>query len=204
VSRPSGGCETPAGPACRLWQRWLGRWSPPWSSWPSTRPAGAKAFLLALAVVDDIAAVTVIAIAYTSQLALGWLAVAAVGVLAGALLLRWVVLPVLGWGLLGLLGVGVWRAAYRCSPWPMPVSSWTPRGSRPLGATGWPGGAGSAGRDRLHRSLVRHRPGLQLGPGHRGGPGQIAILAASLVGGLLGAALVARARPALEPTRRGR
>jgi NhaA family Na+:H+ antiporter len=74
-------------------------------------PAGAKAFLLALAVVDDIAAVTVIAIAYTSQLTLGWLA--AVGVLAGALLLRARVLPVLGWGLLGLLGIGVWWAAYR-------------------------------------------------------------------------------------------
>jgi len=76
-------------------------------------PAGAKAFLLALAVVDDIAAVTVIAIAYTSHLALGWLAVAAVGVLAGALLLRARALPLAGWGLLGLLGVGVWWAAYR-------------------------------------------------------------------------------------------
>jgi Na+:H+ antiporter, NhaA family len=59
-------------------------------------PAGAKAFLLALAVVDDIAAVTVIAIAYTSQLALGWLTVAAVGVLAGGLLLRARVLPLAG------------------------------------------------------------------------------------------------------------
>jgi Na+:H+ antiporter, NhaA family len=59
-----------------------------------------------------IAAVTVIAIAYTGQLALGWLAVAAVGVLAGALLLRARVLPVWGWGLLGLLGVGVWWAAH--------------------------------------------------------------------------------------------
>jgi Na+:H+ antiporter, NhaA family len=76
-------------------------------------PAGAKAFLLALAVVDDIAAVTVIAVAYTSDLALGWLAVAAVGVLAGALLLRARVLPIVGWGLLGLLGLGVWWAAYR-------------------------------------------------------------------------------------------
>jgi Na+:H+ antiporter, NhaA family len=76
-------------------------------------PAGAKAFLLALAVVDDIAAVTVIAIAYTGQLALGWLAVAALGVLAGALLLRARVLPLVGWGLLGLLGVGVWWAAWR-------------------------------------------------------------------------------------------
>jgi Na+:H+ antiporter, NhaA family len=76
-------------------------------------PAGAKAFLLALAVVDDIAAVTVIAIAYTGQLALGWLALAALGVLAGGLLLRVQVLPLWGWGLLGLLGVGVWWAAWR-------------------------------------------------------------------------------------------
>jgi Na+:H+ antiporter, NhaA family len=76
-------------------------------------PAGAKAFLLALAVVDDIAAVTVIAVAYTSQLVLGWLALAALGVLAGGLLLHARVLPLWGWGLLGLLGVGVWWAAYR-------------------------------------------------------------------------------------------
>jgi NhaA family Na+:H+ antiporter len=76
-------------------------------------PAGAKAFLLALAVVDDIAAVTVIAVAYTSQLAPGWLALAAIGVLAGGLLLRARVLPMVGWGLLGLLGVGVWWATYR-------------------------------------------------------------------------------------------
>ena len=76
-------------------------------------PAGAKAFLLALAVVDDIAAVTVIAIAYTSQLTLGWLALAALGVVAGGLLLRARVLPLAGWGLLGLLGLGVWWAAWR-------------------------------------------------------------------------------------------
>jgi NhaA family Na+:H+ antiporter len=41
-------------------------------------------------------------------------------------------------------------------------------------------------------------------PGIGVDPAKIAILAVSLVGGLLGAALVARARPALEPTRRGR
>jgi NhaA family Na+:H+ antiporter len=76
-------------------------------------PAGARAFLLTLAVVDDIAAVTVIAVAYTGRLAPGWLAVAAVGVLAGALLLRSRAHPLLRWGLLGLLGVGVWLAVYR-------------------------------------------------------------------------------------------
>jgi NhaA family Na+:H+ antiporter len=42
-------------------------------------PAGAKVFLLTLAIVDDILAITVIAVFYSSQLAVGWLAVAAGG-----------------------------------------------------------------------------------------------------------------------------
>ncbi|HEV3497842.1 MAG TPA: Na+/H+ antiporter NhaA, partial [Actinomycetes bacterium] len=50
-------------------------------------PAGAKVFLLTLAIVDDILAITVIAVFYTSQLALGWLAVA-VGGMALVLVLR--------------------------------------------------------------------------------------------------------------------
>ena len=94
-------------------------------------PAGAKAFLLALAVVDDIAAVTVIAVAYTSQLALGWLAVAAVGVLAGGLLLRVPVLPLWCWGLLGLLGLGVWWAAWRSGCMPPSPGSPSASPSRP-------------------------------------------------------------------------
>jgi NhaA family Na+:H+ antiporter len=76
-------------------------------------PAGAKAFLVTLAVVDDILAVTVIAVAYAGGLTPSWLAVAAVGVLAGALLLRSDAHPMVRWGLLGLLGVGVWLAVYR-------------------------------------------------------------------------------------------
>jgi Na+:H+ antiporter, NhaA family len=218
-------------------------------------PAGAKAFLLALAVVDDIAAVTVIAVAYTSQLVLGWLALAALGVLAGGLLLHARVLPLWGWGLLGLLGVGVWWAAYRSGlhatiagvalGFAVPArpiggrsrlellegrlhlvsaylvvplfalanagvvldaaglsAAWGSRvawggGRRAAGrqagrggrrqpgghAAGGgdaarghdraaPVGAGGAGRDRLHGGLVRDRPGLQLGPRDRGGPGQ--------------------------------
>jgi hypothetical protein len=93
-------------------------------------------------VVDDIAAVTVIAIAYTSQLALGWLAVAAVGVLAGALLLRWVVLPVLGWGCWGCSGSG-------CGGQPTGVRPGQCRcrlGRRgALGRLGQPGGLGGLG-----------------------------------------------------------
>jgi NhaA family Na+:H+ antiporter len=50
-------------------------------------PAGAKVFLLTLAIVDDILAITVIAVFYTSQLAVGWLAVAA-GAMALVLVLR--------------------------------------------------------------------------------------------------------------------
>lgn len=281
----------PAGPAAR-------GWAIPMATDPafavgvlallgSRVPAGAKAFLLALAVVDDIAAVTVIAIAYTSQLALGWLAVAAVGVLAGALLLRWVVLPVLGWGLLGLLGVGVWWAAYRSGlhatiagvalGFAVPAR---PIGGRsrlellqgrlhlvsaylvvPLFALANAGvvlvaeGLSAAWGNRVAwgvavglvvgklagvvgASVVAMRLGLgtqseDMGTRHLWGlgalagigftvalfvtdlayssvpgigvdPAKIAILAASLVGGLLGAALLARARPALEPTRRGR
>ena len=42
-------------------------------------PPGAKVFLLTLAIVDDILAITVIAVFYTGQLAVGWLAVAAAG-----------------------------------------------------------------------------------------------------------------------------
>ncbi|MBW3562028.1 MAG: Na+/H+ antiporter NhaA [Actinobacteria bacterium] len=45
-------------------------------------PIGAKLFLLALAIVDDIGAILVIAVFYTDDLALGWLAVAAVALVA--------------------------------------------------------------------------------------------------------------------------
>jgi Na+:H+ antiporter, NhaA family len=50
-------------------------------------PAGAKLFLLTLAIVDDLGAIVVIAIFYSSGLAFGWLAVAA-GALGTTYLLR--------------------------------------------------------------------------------------------------------------------
>ena len=43
-------------------------------------PVGAKLFLLALAIVDDIGAIAVIAVFYTSDLALGWLTAAVLGI----------------------------------------------------------------------------------------------------------------------------
>ena len=51
-------------------------------------PQTLKIFLLALAIVDDIGAILVIAVFYTDDLALGWLA-AAVGMLALVVLMRW-------------------------------------------------------------------------------------------------------------------
>jgi NhaA family Na+:H+ antiporter len=51
-------------------------------------PAGAKVFLLTLAVADDIGAIVVIAVFYTGDLSLGWLALALLGVLAIARLGR--------------------------------------------------------------------------------------------------------------------
>ena len=50
-------------------------------------PARAKVFLLTLAIVDDILAITVITVFYTSRLAVGWLAVA-LGGMALVLVLR--------------------------------------------------------------------------------------------------------------------
>ena len=45
-------------------------------------PAGAKIFILTLAIADDIGAIAVIAVFYTSELSLGWLAAAGLGLLA--------------------------------------------------------------------------------------------------------------------------
>ncbi|MGA7272473.1 MAG: Na+/H+ antiporter NhaA [Acidimicrobiia bacterium] len=45
-------------------------------------PSGAKLFILALAIADDIGAIAVIAIFYTSDLRLGWLAAALIGLVA--------------------------------------------------------------------------------------------------------------------------
>jgi len=73
-------------------------------------PASARLFVLTLAIVDDIGAITVIAVFYTSDLSLRWLAVT-VGLLASVVALRrirvWSIPVYL------LLGVAVWFATYR-------------------------------------------------------------------------------------------
>lgn len=70
-------------------------------------PAGAKLFLLTLAIVDDILAITVIAVFYSDQIAVGWLAVA-VGGLAGVVTLQR--LGVRAVGAYVPLGMLVWLA----------------------------------------------------------------------------------------------
>ncbi len=70
-------------------------------------PSAARLFLLTLAIVDDIGAILVIAVFYTSDLSLGWLAVA-VGLLAAMVAARmlriWTVV------VYGVLGVVAWFA----------------------------------------------------------------------------------------------
>ena len=70
-------------------------------------PSAARLFLLTLAIVDDIGAILVIAVFYTSDLSLGWLAIA-IGLLALMLVARrlriWTVV------VYAVLGVGVWFA----------------------------------------------------------------------------------------------
>lgn len=76
-------------------------------------PSGLRTFLLTLAVVDDLLAITIIALFYTDHLALGWLAAALVPLAAfGALVQRrvrsaWLLLPpaLLTWGLVHASGV---------------------------------------------------------------------------------------------------
>jgi NhaA family Na+:H+ antiporter len=73
-------------------------------------PASAKVLLVALAIVDDIGAIVVIAVVYSDTLALGWLAAAVAGLLAMAGLRRvrvWY-LPVYV-----VLGIGVWLCTFR-------------------------------------------------------------------------------------------
>jgi Na+:H+ antiporter, NhaA family len=70
-------------------------------------PAGAKVFLLTLAIVDDILAITVIAVFYTDQLAVGWLAVAAGGMVLVLVLRRLGVRAISAYVPIGVL---VWLA----------------------------------------------------------------------------------------------
>jgi len=72
-------------------------------------PASGKVLLLALAIVDDIGAIVVIAVVYSDALALGWLAAAIVGLLVMVALRRarvWY-LPVYV-----VLGIGVWLCTF--------------------------------------------------------------------------------------------
>ncbi|TDE96104.1 Na+/H+ antiporter NhaA [Occultella glacieicola] len=68
-------------------------------------PTALRAFLLTLAVVDDLLAILIIAVAYTDGLTLAWLAAAAACVLVFALLLR---RGITSWYLLIPLGVATW------------------------------------------------------------------------------------------------
>ncbi len=71
--------------------------------------AGAKLFLLSVAIVDDIVAILVIAVFYSTGINLWWLAIAAVGLLAAVVLCRvGVVSP---WGYVPL-GVLTWVATF--------------------------------------------------------------------------------------------
>jgi len=72
-------------------------------------PSGVKLFLLTLAIVDDIIAVSVIAVFYTDQITLGWLAVALGGLGAIVVLRRLGVRAISPYVPLGLL---VWFATF--------------------------------------------------------------------------------------------
>lgn len=68
-------------------------------------PIGAKLFLLALAIVDDIGAILVIAVFYTDTLSVGWLATAVVGLGVVVVMRRIKVRAMLAYG---VVGVVVW------------------------------------------------------------------------------------------------
>jgi NhaA family Na+:H+ antiporter len=72
-------------------------------------PVGAKLFLVTLAVVDDVAAICVIAVAFTSDLAPQWLALTAIGLVAVAALFR---ASVLRWWIYLVPVVVVWVATF--------------------------------------------------------------------------------------------
>jgi NhaA family Na+:H+ antiporter len=68
-------------------------------------PSSLRAFLLGLAIVDDIGAIVIIAVVYSSGVAFGWLAAAAVGILL-TLSVRW--LGVFATWVYVVIGIGVW------------------------------------------------------------------------------------------------
>lgn len=73
-------------------------------------PSGLKVFLLALAIVDDIGAVLVIAVFYSSQISVASLALAAAGLALCVALGRG---GVRSYGVYLLIGTGVWYATYQ-------------------------------------------------------------------------------------------
>lgn len=73
-------------------------------------PPALKVTLLALAVVDDIAAIVVIALFYSDGIALGWLALALAGLLFVHLMKRWGVMAI-PWYV--AVGTVVWYATFR-------------------------------------------------------------------------------------------
>ncbi|KQW47125.1 sodium:proton antiporter [Nocardioides sp. Root1257] len=76
-------------------------------------PTGLRTFLLTLAVVDDLLAITIIALFYTDHLALGWLLLAVIPIAAFGLLVQrriwswWLLIPLalLAWGCVHASGV---------------------------------------------------------------------------------------------------
>ena len=77
--------------------------------------AAMRAFLLGLAIVDDIGAILIIAVVYSTGVSLGWLAAAVIGVLA-VVVMRWVgiyrLLPYVA------MGAVVWLALYEAGVHP--------------------------------------------------------------------------------------
>ena len=73
-------------------------------------PSSARVFMLTLAIVDDVGAITVIAIFYNANVSLTWLAVAVLGILAVAILRR---LRVWSFSVYIVIGVIVWLATYQ-------------------------------------------------------------------------------------------
>ncbi len=95
-------------------------------------PVGLKVFLVALAIVDDIAGVAVIAVAYTRELRLGYLAIAVL-LFAVCLLLNW--RGVRWLGVYVPLGIALW--------WAMHMSGVHPTMAGILFALALPAGGGS-------------------------------------------------------------
>ncbi len=72
-------------------------------------PAGLRAYLLGLAVVDDIGAIVVIAVFYSAGVAFGWLAAAVAGVLVTVVMQRWGIHKTLAYV---AIGSAVWFALH--------------------------------------------------------------------------------------------